>query len=100
MARSSICLGLVIWACSPLVVLGFDDPSRAQGAADGQGPAPDWPKWPAALLERLRDRDAEFDNRSVETEQRWVEKVSPRAQIAGSRFNARRFGQPDPGSPP
>ena len=72
---------------------GFEGPPKAPAPAAGE-------QEPAALLERLKDRDAEFDNRSVETEQRWVEKVSPRGQIAANRFDARRFGQPDPGSPP
>jgi hypothetical protein len=52
------------------------------------------------LLKQLKDRDAEFDNRSIETEKRWLEKVSPRGEIAARRFDARRFGQRDPGSPP
>lgn len=70
------------------------------GPASGSVPAADGPQDPAALLVQLRQRDAAFDNRSVETEQRWVERVSPRAQIASDRFHARNFGQPDPGSPP
>jgi hypothetical protein len=93
MARSSISLGLVILMCSPAISAAFEDPPRGQAAVD-------WPNDPAALLERLRDRDDDFDNRSVETEQRWVERVSPRSQLASDRFNARRLGQPDPGPPP
>jgi hypothetical protein len=93
MARSSISLGLVILMSSPAISAAFEDPPKGQAAVD-------WQSEPAALLKRLKDRDADLDNRSVETEQHWVEKVSPRAQIAANRFDARRFGQPDPGSPP
>jgi hypothetical protein len=51
---------------------------------------------PDHLLKQLKERDAQFDNRSVQTEQRWIERVSPRAQIASRQFNAMRFGQPAP----
>jgi hypothetical protein len=69
MARSSICLGLVICMCSPLISRGFEGSTKAQAAGE-PGPAADWPKEPAALLKRLKTRNAEFDNRSVETERR------------------------------
>jgi hypothetical protein len=98
MVRNSVCAGLVILACVPLGSPAAEEPPKAQEA--GKGAAADWPKEPAVLLKRLKDRDAEFDNRSIEAEQRWTERVSPRGQIASNRFNARRFGQPDPGSPP
>src|SRR4051812_44063381 len=93
MARSSISLGLLILMICPAISAAFEDPPKGQAAAD-------WPSDPAILLKRLRARDGELDNRSVETEQRWVERVSPRSRLASERFNARRFGQPDPGSPP
>jgi hypothetical protein len=93
MARSSISLGLFILMICSVISAAVEDPPKGQAAVD-------WPNDPATLLKRLKDRDAELDNRSVETEQRWVERVSPRAQIAANRFDARRFGQPDPGSPP
>jgi hypothetical protein len=95
MARRSICLVLVIWACSPVTSPGFEDLPKASEAAGGQVPAADRPQGPAALPKRLKDRDSEFDNRSVESEQRWVEKVRPRALIPANRFDARRFGRPD-----
>ena len=53
------------------------------------------PMIPRSCSRHLKTRDAEFDNHSIEAEQRWIEKVSPRAQVAASRFHARRFGQPD-----
>jgi hypothetical protein len=89
MTGNAFCLGLLIWVWSLTVPPGIEDPKPQSVELD-----------PTALKKRLRDRDAEFDNRSIETEQRWVEKVRPRAQIASNRFNARRFGQPDPSSPP
>jgi hypothetical protein len=55
---------------------------------------------PSHLLDRLKQRDAQFDNRSVQTEQRWTERVSPRSQIAANQFNAMRFGQAVPEKPP
>ena len=63
------------------------------------GVHPAWPENGKELLNALRERDREFDRRIVELEQRWTERISPSAQIASIRFNARKFGQPDPGSP-
>ena len=51
-------------------------------------PAADRPGDPAAWLRRLKGRDGEFDNRSVETDRLWVERVSPRGQVAAGRFEA------------
>ncbi len=80
---------------------GEIDPTASKSKeGGGQARPSDWPGEPAALLKQLKIRDAEFNNRSVETEQRWVEKVYPRGQIAERRFHARRFGQQEPGAPP
>lgn len=77
-----------------------DSPKFTSEEKGEQARAADWPGDPVALLKQLKVRDAEFDNRSVETEQRWVEKVYPRGQIAKRRFNAGRFGQQEAGVPP
>ncbi|HYH69456.1 MAG TPA: RNA polymerase sigma factor [Urbifossiella sp.] len=53
----------------------------------------------AAFLQKLRARDARFDNRSIEVEQCWVETVSPRGILSRQRRDAIRFGQTDPGLP-
>src|SRR3954467_7484050 len=98
MPRSPIWLVLAIGGCGPIVALGFEAPPG--NPAGEQGRAADWPREPAALLEKLRLRDAGFDNRSIETEKRWVQKVYPRGQIAANQFNARRFGGRDPDMPP
>lgn len=79
---------------SIVLVIGAFGTTAAHAFEDGEAPGR------TALLERLKDRDAQFDGRSIETEQRWVERVSPRASIAARRFDAHRFGQPDPGPPP
>src|SRR4051794_13625422 len=101
MARRTICLGLLICACKPAVSPGFDEPSKLTSQRDaGPHPAAGRPGDPAAWLRRLKARDAEFDNRSIETDKLWVESVSPRGQVAAGRLEMRRFGLPEPGAPP
>src|SRR5262249_29069149 len=53
-------------------------PPRQAGLDGSPGGSNGFAADPATLLARLRDRDARFDNRSLEIEQRWVETVSPR----------------------
>ena len=67
-------------------------------AAGGREPRPaaDLPGDPAAWLRRLKDRDAECDNRSVEADRLWVERVSPRGQVAaGSSMRASAVATPE-----
>lgn len=97
MIRSLFILGLGIGLLNPTLSSGGEGPTEE--AARLVRPD-DWPDDPAVLLRQLKTRDAEFDNRSIETEQRWIEKVSPRGQVAERRFNAVRFGQPDHGAQP
>src|SRR4051795_123578 len=85
---------------SPAVSPGFDEPRAMPQGDGGPRPSADWPGEPAAWLRRLKARDGEFDNRSIETDRLWVEKVSPRGQVAARQFDAQRFGRRDPGSPP
>lgn len=58
--------------------------------------AGDWITDPTALLSHLKRRDAEFDNRSLQIDLIWIERVFPKAQIAKARGAALRFGQPAP----
>lgn len=69
-----------------------------QGAAFANPPA-EFPTDPATLIKHLEARDAQFDNRSIEVEQQWSERVSPLGIYNSIRHNTIRFGGPDPGLP-
>lgn len=81
----------VIWPGLFVICAAF-----AVGADDSKSP---WASDPEVLIAKLKQRDAMFDNRTIEIEQHWVEHVSPRGQIASRQFDSARSGQPKPESP-
>lgn len=63
----------------------------AMAVSDDQWP----PQDPVKLLERLRLRDAEFDQRSLQSERRWVTRVEPRTRMTDEyKTGSRRLPGP------
>ena len=54
---------------------------------------------PLEFLQRLRERDRQFDNRSLKGERTWRTLQSPRDEANWVRHNIIRFGEKDPGIP-
>ncbi len=90
-------------SCLPTTAASADETRRAD---DGATPSAAWPPTDLAeLLQQLKRRDAELENRILKIEERWVERIDPRAMQAQSQFNDLKFGQknvkyPDPSTLP
>ena len=72
---------------------------RAAGQENPQPVAAHWITDPVALLAHLKHRDAQFDNRTLEIDERWTERVSPQSQLASQNRAARQLGQPADDAP-
>ncbi|MDB5391090.1 MAG: hypothetical protein JWM11_6736 [Planctomycetaceae bacterium] len=59
-----------------------------------------WITEPVALLKQLKDRDAAFNNRSIEIEERSIDRIMPRSHLLDVQWQARRFGQQADKLPP
>jgi hypothetical protein len=70
------------------------DQAAGQDNAQSSSAGNEWITDPAGLLAHLKQRDAEFDNRTLQIDERWTERVSPRTQIASQNRSARQLGQP------
>lgn len=78
-----------------------DDPEPRDAEVKTDRPSSD----PTLLLAQLKQRDALFDNRTLEVEKVWVETISPRGLLNQRIFNDHKFGQrnekyPDPNDLP
>ncbi len=92
-----VVLGVGMLNCLLLISAGQAEQKVVDSESNS---AAEWPQSSEQLLKLLRERDKDFEKRSIEVEQRWTERISPKAQIANRSFIAIKFGNLVPKLPP
>ncbi|MEP3482243.1 MAG: hypothetical protein ABJZ55_23570 [Fuerstiella sp.] len=104
--QRSLALGVALFCCRAFAddaaAIGRPTKVTQVGLVEGES----WPPTdPDKLLQQMKMRDASIENRILTIEERWIERIDPKAIQAQIQFSDLKFGQsnksyPDPNSLP